>query len=436
MTHIGPEDIRARQLLIQLPKFAALVLLLCMPFLAFSQSKILSLEIDGLKKTKPAYLKYFIDTEEGADLDSARLQQDMQRLKNLNSIANAWSTIDTLENGYKVKVHLVEALTFFPIVNFGGVQGNFWYQLGFTDTNWLGRGKLLSLYYQNNDRRSNFNIYYRDPFLNGSKWGYSVGAFRFASVEPLFFGDDVVFYDYTNWSFGATGIYNIDRTQYVEAGLTYFIEDYEKNSRHREEITPGPDALREPKTLAKFFYQRNKINYHFFYRGGTQFTANFQTVYSFETHTWFNIFLGDYRLYKRVREKGNFAMRFRVGIATNRNSPFAPFVVDSYVNIRGSGNRIDRGTGQLILNLEYLHAFYEREKFAAQIVGFSDIGTWRNPGGTFADLWDPDNFRHFAGGGIRLIYKKAYNAILRIDYGIDIYNTQQRGFVLGIGQYF
>ncbi|MEM6805114.1 MAG: POTRA domain-containing protein [Bacteroidota bacterium] len=403
---------------------------------SFGQGVIQELNFNGLKKTKASHLQYFIDSKTGTEFNPQQIDKDIQRLKNLYAVANAMYQVDTLEKGLKLTFEIEEALTLFPIINFGGVKGNFWYQVGFTDINWLGRGKQLTMYYQDNDRRSNFNIYYRDPFLNGSKWGYSFGAFRFASIEPLFFGNEVVFYDYTNLSIGATGIYNINRQQYFELGLTYFIEDYEKNARHREEMTPGPEALREPKALLKLFHQINRIDYHFFYREGIQNTANFQSVYSFVDYSYFNIFINDFRYYKRVKEKGNFAMRFRLGIATNRNSPFAPFVVDSYVNIRGSGNRIDRGTGQLTLNFEYLHTVYERPKVAAQIVGFSDIGTWRNPGGTFADLWDPDNFRHFAGGGVRLIYKKAYNAILRIDYGIDIYNTQQRGFVLGLGQYF
>ncbi|HMN91528.1 MAG TPA: hypothetical protein PKE68_16015, partial [Saprospiraceae bacterium] len=65
-----------------------------------------------------------------------------------------------------------------------------------------------------------------------------------------------------------------------------------------------------------------------------------------------------------------------------------------------------------------------------------DAPLGRQPGGTLEDLVDANNFRHFAGGGIRLIYKKAWDAILRVDYGVDLYNVQERGFVLGVGQYF
>jgi hypothetical protein len=52
------------------------------------------------------------------------------------------------------------------------------------------------------------------------------------------------------------------------------------------------------------------------------------------------------------------------------------------------------------------------------------------------NLYDYDNFRQFVGGGFRIIYQKVFGAILRVDYGIDIYNRQDKGFVIGLGQYF
>ncbi|MEJ6614158.1 MAG: hypothetical protein QNL46_05480 [Saprospiraceae bacterium] len=129
-------------------------------------------------------------------------------------------------------------------------------------------------------------------------------------------------------------------------------------------------------------------------------------------------------------------MGLKLGIASNNDSSFAPFVVDSHTNLRSVGNRIDRGTAQAVFNLEYRHTVWHQQKWGAQIVGFTDIGTWRNPGGDLDDLYDSDNFRQFVGGGFRIIYQKVFGAILRVDYGIDIYNRQDKGFVIGLGQYF
>lgn len=408
------------------------------PFFSTAQVSIETLEFRGLKKTKASYLNRFLDSRANNLLDTIQVKRDIQRLKNLTAIANAHYRIDKDSITQKTKLifEIEEALTFFPIVNFGVIRNNFWFQLGFTDVNWLGKGLQLTTFYQNIDRRHNFSLYTRIPYLNGSRWGTSFSFLKFASTEPLYFEDATVFYDYDNLSFGLTGIYELSRQQFLEWGGTYFVENYKKDERHLGEDTPGPAALRQPKSLFKIVHQINQIDYHFFYLSGFYNSFNAQTVYNFNDQTWFHIVLSDTRYFKRVSKRGNLAARLRLGISTNNDTPFAPFVLDSHVNIRGSGNRIDRGTAVMVLNLEYRQSFFEEERFAGQVVAFSDFGTWRSPGRGLEDLVQRGSFRHFVGVGGRLIYKKAFNAMLRIDYGIDVYNFEERGWVIGIGQYF
>ncbi len=146
--------------------------------------------------------------------------------------------------------------------------------------------------------------------------------------------------------------------------------------------------------------------------------------------------INDLHYYRRVGRRGNLAMRLRMGLSTNLNTPFAPFVLDSRFNIRGAGNRIDRGTGTLVLNVEYRYTIWQNDLFATQGVIFSDAGAWRNAGGRFDDFVNPDYIRHFVGPGFRVIYKKAFNAVFRVDYGFDLYQVGEQGLVIGFGQYF
>lgn len=120
-------------------------------------------------------------------------------------------------------------------------------------------------------------------------------------------------------------------------------------------------------------------------------------------------------------------MRFTGAITSNSASPFAPFVLDSRVNIRGVGNRLDRGTAQLILNLEYRQTRFRTNKFAAQSGLFSDSETCRNLGGSLKDLCDKNQFRQFVDAGFRLIYKKVFISIIRVDYGTALWNLNQSG---------
>ena len=64
-----------------------------------------------------------------------------------------------------------------------------------------------------------------------------------------------------------------------------------------------------------------------------------------------------------------------------------------------------------------------------------DTGTWRQPGGRLSDFWQSENIELFSGIGLRIMNKKIYNAIFRIDYGFSL-KDNRKGIVFGIGQYF
>ncbi len=403
------------------------------PGIGQSPLTITSIRFVGLKHTQPSYLKRFLQIKEGSPLDEHQLARDVQVLKNLYPVADARVQVDSTE-GLRVTFDIDEALTLFPIIGFGGVKGNIWYQLGIKSIHVGGKGRFLSAVYGNVDRRHNFNIHYGDPYLGGSRFGFAVNLLRWASTEPLFFDSGTVYYDFDINFLGGAGTYEINHNQFLEIGTAYFEEKYQKEPGQLD--TPGPDLLRQQKSRFKARHLLDRNDYHAFYVNGYRSEMSFETVHTFGEGSWYNIFLATYAWYHRLHRRGNLASRLRAGLSTNEDSPFAPFVIDSRVNIRGSGNRIDRGTGQLIFNMEYRHTMFDYNLFAGQVVVFSDLGTWRNPGGGFGDFVDRDNFRHFVGLGIRLIYKRAFDAMVRLDYGIDVYNKRQHGFVLGFGQYF
>ncbi|HMP13493.1 MAG TPA: hypothetical protein PKD70_06420 [Saprospiraceae bacterium] len=393
------------------------------------------LQLEGLKRTKRSHAAQFLQTEVGDSLDTFKLLRDVQQLRNLTAFANAEFQLDTTPVGIAVTYKVTENHTLFPIVNFGAIKGNFWYQAGINDVNWIGRGMQLTTYYLNNNGQHNFHLYYRVPYIRGSRWGISANLFRWASIEPFNFPEGTAVYDFENSSIGGTGFYEFKLNRHtLEAGGLFFVERHQLHDG--QSFSNAPPLLEQPKVLFKIMHRLNFVNYHFFYRAGWYNIVRYETVYALQDQSWFRMLFSDTHFYQRYGKRGNMALRLRLGISTNNNSPFAPFILDSQFNIRGSGNRVDHGTAIVTLNAEYRHTLVETNRLAAQIVGFSDLGTWRQPGGTLEDLVDANNFRHFAGGGIRLIYKKAWDAILRVDYGVDLYNVQERGFVLGVGQYF
>lgn len=401
-----------------------------------AQIVIETFSFEGLKKNNPSYLGSFVQEYDHDTVTIEEILLDVQRLKNIPGIGNAEYRIDTVEGNNNLVFEVNEVLTLLPIVNFGSIKDNVWYQIGLSDYNFKGQGSYLSSHYQNNNGRHSGQFYYRNPFYKGSLWGFSVFLNSWASEEPLFFDVGTVNYDYINNGIGASIIKNFNINSYIELGGTFFQEDYGKSLNQVLVDPPGPDQLVEPKYLTKLEYKINRLDYHFFLLSGGSAQLDYQNVFNFRDQSIFNsiFFLGKYFI--KFADRGNFALRFKMAFSTNNYSPFAPFVADSYVNLRGVGNRIDRGTGQVVLNLEYRQTILNAYPFGAQLVVFSDLGGWREPGGVLNELLDPQKFRHFVGGGVRLIYQQVFGAIFRIDYGFDIYNPQQRGIVIGLGQYF
>jgi len=397
--------------------------------------------LDKVKALQPGPTDEPISFTPPADQPLERALAELrQRLVNLPAITQATWQIDSLGGKpASVKWTIDESRTVFPLLNLGGVKDNFFYLLGINDIHFRGRGQQLTAFYQNIDGEHNYYVGLINQAYRGSRWGYALESQRYAAIEPLYFPTGAVSYAYANLNFGAGLSYTFPGNNVLRFGISNFYERYRKTS---DEETPGPQELDLNKGLLKFSHTIQQVDYFGERQNGSIHETILQAVHNFDDiGNARNFLIGwhDFRLYRLIGEHGNLAGRLRTGISSNENSPFAPFVLDSQVNIRGSGNRIDRGTAQLILNLEYRHTVWKernRERFAVQLVGFSDLGTWRNPGGEFADLWEEENLRHFLGGGVRLISLKAFNALIRVDYGVDVRNTRERGAVVGFGQYF
>jgi len=397
---------------------------------------IAQIQFDGQKANNLQYLNDLLHFEKGDNISLVQLEAALQNLKNSPGISSVSEAIDTVGERVHIRYNIEERQTILPVVGFGGIKDNVWYRLGVVDNNWQGKGQTFLAYYQNNDSRHSGEVYFRNPrYLNGA-WGHAFSLSKWSSVEPLFFDEGTVQYLYDNNSVAGSIIHNFDRRKFLEFGVTYFVENYKQSSEQFLENPPGPKELTEKKWLTKIIYNHNYLNYDYFYLKGYDFNAIFQKVFNTSDKSLFNSLQLQSRIFIRPSQKLNIAARFKFGISTNNDSPFAPFVVDSHVNIRGIGNRIDRGTAQLILNTEIRYTLSHVKKWAIQGIAFSDLGSWRNPGGKIGQLFDKSQFRQFVGIGFRLIYQKVFGATLRVDYGIDVFNTREKGLVVGLGQYF
>lgn len=418
-------------------RYKFVFLFLSAVMMGFAQEPLVDdLKISGAKRTKVQFLKKLVQVGPGSVLDSVLMQQDMERLKRLPSISHAYFQVFSAADGkHNVFYHIEENFTLIPFANlFSSSNDDFAFRIGLQEFNLLGRNITLGGFYQL-DVFNSYGLSVRAPYLFTNKLGLAINYHDFTTQEPVFFDNTTADYKYNNNGFEALGLYEINFRHRVELGFSLFTEDY---TYLAGATNPNvPQALKVDKHLFKLIYNYDDIEYFYQYLSGFRSALNFQYVGSTDTALpEFLIGFNDFAYFHRIGDRGNWASRLRLGLASNVDTPFAPFTVDNNLNIRGVGNTIDRGTGAIVFNTEYRHTLIDENWFVLQGNFFVDGGSWRNPGGGFGDFADSQNIRIYPGVGLRFIHKRIFNAIFRIDYGYGITKDASRGLVFGIGQYF
>ena len=370
-------------------------------------------------------------------LDSVALNNSLTRLKRLPGIAHATYEIkkNELTGNLHLVYHIEDSFTIIPSLSiWTSANDEFSYRLGVYDFNLFGQNIGFGGTYQYNGFNS-YGINFRAPYLFTNKLGLAVNFQDWKSEEPLYFSSGSANYLYNNKSIEVLALYEPNLFHKFHIGGSFFNEKYE----HLNGGLPDgvPRKLDIDKWLFKLVYDFDKLKYHYQYVDGFRSLFIGQMVTS-KNEFQDDFFIGwnDFYFYKRIAAKGNWANRLRLGLSSNNDSPFAPFALDNNINIRGVGNVIDRGTGSVVLNSEYRHTLIDKDWFVLQSNAFVDFGTWRTPGGDFDDFTNSENIRVYPGIGLRLMHKKIFNAIFRIDYGYGITKDSSKGFVFGIGQYF
>lgn len=222
----------------------------------------------------------------------------------------------------------------------------------------------------------------------------------------------------------------------MQFGGGYLYERYEKNTGKSGPNPPGPDLETFHKYLLKLQLHQDRLNYFYQYLTGYSNILTLEIVAAKNEGFDFWKILNEAKWFASLSEINNLAIRLRSGISSNKDSPFVPFVLDSYINVRGSGNRTSRGTSELTLNLEDRVTLAEPRWGVVQGVGFIDWSSWRPAGGDFSEMLEADNNVTFLGLGIRVHYTRFYNLVFRLDYGMNVVKLQEHGLVVGLGQYF
>lgn len=397
---------------------------------------IKEVKIVGCKKTKTAHLERFLCVHEGEELDSIHLQQDEQILRNLDLFSEVKPVVRHEGESCTVEYQLKERTTLIPIGKFGGADGVINLQLGFVDYNFMGNGSVASAYYQYYDRHT-FHAFIKTPYIKKSRWGYSVSLLKQSTLEPVRFREPEqnLRYKYDLYSVELMTRYEFKFRNFIEFGIVPLYERYAPENPD-EVISEEAISIDTPKFLSKVLHTFERVNYFNEYRDGFSNFACFEVSSAPEVDdNAFWKFQNTTAYFKRIRKRGNLAFRLNIGISDNDYTPFPSFVLDNYINVRGAGDRVLRGSRELSFNAEYRHMVFERKIGAIQVVPFLDFAALGLSGEPFNTIWEQENQALFAGMGLRVSIRQFANTIVRLDLSKDLRNSKN-GFGFGIGQYF
>jgi len=404
--------------------------------------KISELQFSGLKKTKEKFLRRLLKVKPNTTYDSLLVLRDIERLKRFPGIANASYELEGEGNEKVLKYMVEENFTIIPGLRIATANdGSFAFRASAFEFNLFGNNQLIGGFYEKNVFDS-YGAFWEHPFLFSDKVGIGFNYQNVTTQEPVFFQEGVKNYRFNSEMAEGSLLFSFDFNNEAEIGAIFSKETYlfvENNPLPNRPIDLNADKLTYK---AVYRFVNLDINYQYVDGINNEFTGQYISFLKGDSagNEFLNSFLSlrnDLIYYKKIRERGNWANRIRLAAALgNEDSPFAPFTLDNQLNIRGVGNTVDRGTAAIVLNTEYRHTFYEKGWFVIQGNAFVDAGSWRNPGENFSQLFDGSSTRLYTGIGFRLIHKRIFNAVFRLDYGIGIGSQATNGIVFGIGQYF
>ncbi|MGB2758762.1 MAG: outer membrane protein assembly factor, partial [Maribacter stanieri] len=302
-------------------KFLPLLILLFAYLSANGQGiRVETLEILGANNTKISFLSNLVEAREGMLLDTLLMERDVQRLKRLPAISHAFYRVNLLnENSCEIQYIIEENFTLIPFANlFSSSNDDFAFRIGLQEFNFLGRNITLGAFYQY-DNYSSYGVSVRAPYLLSNKFGLALNYNNFTTLEPVFFQDNTADYKYSNTGVELLGLYELNFENRLELGFSFFTEDYTYISGATNDAVPL--ALNVDKHLFKFIYDYNGLNYFYHYLDGFRSQLNLQYVGSTDENLpEFLIGFNDFTYFKRIGDRGNWANRLRLGLASNVDS--------------------------------------------------------------------------------------------------------------------
>jgi hypothetical protein len=398
----------------------------------------------GTKRTDKEWLKEYLGITFPIPLEEIRLTDIQEKLETTNIftfVGIKLSPVNETDNTHVLEVEVIEKWTTIPVIRGASGGGTNLRVFGIYDINTFGRlWTLGGEMRQYNDTAPGGVVWARAPrwkqgshYLDFELWknhrtrtlfnrsGNELGSFvenesKFKSVylSPL---GERKFVKSPDWQLGVT----LEVKKEPPASFTL----NDSNTETPDGIVFHDDTIYSAKTLASIVY--DDVTVFQLNMRGLRFLTDFGPVFSRATSYYLT---SELFWYFMPVENLNFATHFYAGL-TNSKSYGDIFYLGGFDSIRGLVDNRIYGNKAFYSNLEMRYLWLKAEYLWLQSLVFTDIGTADNHVSELDDFFETS-----FGVGLRLSIPQVYRLILRTDYAWKAKDPRERGFSIGLSQFF
>lgn len=376
--------------------------------------RIDGLELHGLSTTQSSVIVRELPWRAGEVVSQAQWELGVARLWNTDLFSRIDARVERLGELTVAVFDLEEHFSLNPLISFGVGGGRFWFRLGATDNNWLGRALEWGARYERFDAYNGGQGWLRDPRLFGQRVGGTLQLDYLMRPRP----------NYSRRRLA--GMLELsaepDAITDVGARLEVFHDDY---------VTPleGEPVLPPALTAAQLtgHVRVGRIDTVRLRRTGWSFEVR-ETVVAASSGP------SPVALQNQLEALGFWMLGERFNVALRGQAGWSSAVptelgywLGGLDLIRGYADGVVRTERYALANAEFRATLFDSTWFAVVAAAFVD-----------GALADEHGLRGLlsAGGGVRLLVPKLVKTGIRADLAVTLTGVPALGVSLGVYQFF
>jgi len=388
--------------------------------------RIKEIKIQGNERTKEQVIRQEIKIKENEPFNTKRIEEDIQRLKNLEIFdsVNYKTEYDEMTKGIKVVFEVKENWPLFPDVDFGSEGEKSYWEIGIYEHNFLGDNERLGLWYGEKDNGAFYGFEFHQPRICGSMYLIGLSIHKEMSDEKEYKEGRLISSYQKEGNEGNIKIgRKIDDMRNISLSFNTknetFILDKKspgsspipKNGKTNSLILGGEYGRIDVKATQLFEGSRYSLSVE---NAGRYIGSDFDfTKLNFE-----------HKYFIKMDKNENVCWRILGGKGWELKMQHR-YELDNF--LRGNLAYQFKGDKIAIFNTEYRQEIIDNTLWMLQGVGFTDIGNvW---GEKFGKL------KMSAGIGLRLVFKSIIDIPFRLDFICGI-SGLEGNVSFGFGQFF